>query len=74
MQQAGGTGGDMMEGHHLLVSIAESRDIDANARYHQHEYEMWNIIPVNNSEKCETFDETRGMVKWNISEMKAKVE
>ena len=35
-----GRGDVMMEEHHLLVSIAERMDIDANARYHHHEYEM----------------------------------
>ena len=72
MQQEGEGGG----GHHLLVSVAESRDIDANGRFNQEhgydaiasnkdqdqpgpanacnqeqEYDMWNMSPVNKSEK-----------------------
>ena len=44
-----------MEGHHLLVSVAsDGRDIDANARYEEHEYEMHSNSPtMNNSEVCE---------------------
>ena len=44
-----------MEGHHLLVSVAsDGRDIDANARYEEHEYEMYSNSPTMNiSEVCE---------------------
>ena len=59
-----------MEGHHLLVSVAaDGRDIDANARYEEHEYEMHSNSPtMNNSEvreKC-------GL--WKTREMNANVE
>ena len=58
-----------MEGHHLLVSVADGRDIDANARYEEHEYEMHSNSPTrNNSEVCEKC----GL--WKTREMNANVE
>ena len=58
-----------MEGHHLLVSVADGRDIDANARYEEHEYEMHSNSPtMNNSEVCEKC----GL--WKTREMNANVE
>ena len=58
-----------MEGHHLLVSVADGRDIDANARYEEHEYEMHSNSPtMNNSEVCEKC----GL--WKTREMNANME
>ena len=60
-----------MEGHHLLVSVADGRDIDANARYEEHEYEMHSNSPTMNiSEVCEKC----GLWKLKTREMNANVE
>ena len=61
-----------MEGHHLLVSVAaDGRDIDANARYEEHEYEMHSNSPtMNNSEVCEKC----GLWKLKTRKINANVE